>query len=175
LAQANSDGLLGNYSLHDVVVPSVWADPSGSDLIQGMIYFNASSGELKFVGNSATPTTLGAVGGSSVTSTGNEKMERVSFGGATQRSNCTSTPCTIYSQSGAVASVTRSGVGLYTVNFNTGTFSDSPTCSVEAVSSSITYNCNNSGATSSSISLGCGIPSTSANDMSVDVICVGAR
>lgn len=41
---------------------------------------------------------------------------------------CTSTPCTIASQSGAITSITRSGVGSYIANFAAGTFSTAPVC-----------------------------------------------
>lgn len=62
----------------------------------------------------------------SVTSgtSGAERIERVSI-----TSTCTSSPCTIASQSGSwVTSITRQGIGLYTVNYNSDTFSSAPTC-----------------------------------------------
>jgi hypothetical protein len=44
-----------------------------------------------------------------------------SFGGATYAStDCTSSPCTVYNSSGGVTSVTRSGTGQYTMNFQSG-------------------------------------------------------
>lgn len=43
------------------------------------------------------------------------------FGGATYAStDCTSSPCTLYNSSGGVTSVTRTGVGQYTINFQAG-------------------------------------------------------
>lgn len=54
----------------------------------------------------------------------------VSFGGASERSQCTSTPCTIYDQSGTtsnfISSVTRASTGNYTINFVSGVFTRAP-------------------------------------------------
>ncbi len=44
-------------------------------------------------------------------------------------SNCTSSPCTIATQSSNwVSSITRNGIGDYTVNFNAGVWSTAPVC-----------------------------------------------
>lgn len=61
----------------------------------------------------------------SVTSTGNfiERIERVAVASA-----CSASPCTITSQSGAFTSITRSSTGTYTVNYNSSTWSQPPTC-----------------------------------------------
>jgi len=54
----------------------------------------------------------------------------VSFGGASERSQCTSTPCTIYDQSGTttnfISSITRASTGDYTINFVSGVFTRAP-------------------------------------------------
>lgn len=61
-------------------------------------------------------------------SAGVEKVMRVKVA-----SPCSSSPCTITSQSGNwVTNVTRSGTGLYSVNFAT-TYSEAPTCSVGGI------------------------------------------
>lgn len=53
----------------------------------------------------------------------------ISFGGASERSQCTSNPCTIYAQSGAwVTSVARNGTGDYTLNIVSGICSRAPIC-----------------------------------------------
>jgi hypothetical protein len=62
-------------------------------------------------------------GGVLSSSTGVEKVERVLVS-----TKCTSTPCTITSQSGGTASVTRQGAGAYTLNFSAGVFSGRPSC-----------------------------------------------
>lgn len=80
--------------------------------------------------NIPAPVLVGSVTSGS---TGAERIERVRFGGASERSNCTASPCTIYSQSGSwVSSVTRNATGNYTVNIASGVFSVEPTCSGNA-------------------------------------------
>lgn len=54
--------------------------------------------------------------------------KHVVFGGATEATNCTSSPCTIHRSSGQVTSVTRTTTGQYTVNWQSGTWSQKPTC-----------------------------------------------
>lgn len=62
-------------------------------------------------------------------SSASERIERVTFGGATEGTNtCSSSPCTIYRSSGGTSSVTRTGTGAYEINFVSGTFSALPTC-----------------------------------------------
>jgi hypothetical protein len=64
-----------------------------------------------------------------ISSTNNERIERVTFGGASETpSACTSTPCTMYRSTSGISSVTRSATGTYAVNFVSGTFSAAPTC-----------------------------------------------
>lgn len=82
--------------------------------------------------NLPAPVLVGSVTSGS---TGAERIERVRFGGASERSNCTTSPCTIYSQSGSwVSSVTKNATGNYTVNIASGVFSAEPTCSGNAKS-----------------------------------------
>jgi hypothetical protein len=65
-------------------------------------------------------------------STGTEHVERAHVGGAGSDASptvCSSTPCTIYSQSGSwLSSVTRSATGVYTMNFTAGAFLTPPAC-----------------------------------------------
>ena len=56
------------------------------------------------------------------------KTEILRFSGASDGSDCTSSPCTIHLNSGGFNSVTRSGTGVYTVNFIGGTWSQAPAC-----------------------------------------------
>jgi hypothetical protein len=71
---------------------------------------------------------------STVTSSlNNVRSEFASIGGPAQTS-CTSTPCTIDSQSGFVSSVTRSSTGDYLVNMFAGIWSLKPTCTCSATS-----------------------------------------
>lgn len=59
----------------------------------------------------------------SSSSSGQERLERVIVS-----PSCSSSPCTIASQSGGISSVTRGSTGNYTINFVAGTFSAAPTC-----------------------------------------------
>lgn len=59
---------------------------------------------------------------------GVERIERV-----TVASVCSSSPCTITSQTGGFSSITRSATGRYTANFVASTFSSAPTCSVTSL------------------------------------------
>lgn len=58
-----------------------------------------------------------------------EYTVRARFGGAaTETTVCSSTPCTIYRQSGGISSITRSATGQYQIVFPSGTFSAPPSC-----------------------------------------------
>jgi hypothetical protein len=72
-------------------------------------------------------------------SSGTTRIEYVGFGGATEATNnCTSTPCTIYRQSGGISSVSRASTGTYTINFTSGVFSAPPTCTGTVASMGVT-------------------------------------
>lgn len=75
-------------------------------------------------------STLAAYSPGTVVSNGAKiRHEFVRFGGATQRSNCTSSPCTINVQSGTwLSSVSRTAAGSYTLNIVSGMFSAAPVC-----------------------------------------------
>lgn len=60
---------------------------------------------------------------------GQLRIESVKFAGATISTACTSSPCTLYQNTGGISTVTRSAQGNYSVNFVSGTYSQSPTCS----------------------------------------------
>lgn len=79
------------------------------------------------------------VGSVTSNSTGQERTERLTFGGSSVDTFgsagglCTSSPCTIWRQSGSwVTSVTRGSTGNYTVNIASGIFSAPPTCNFSA-------------------------------------------
>lgn len=63
------------------------------------------------------------------TGTRNYRVESIYFGGSTPYGSvCTSSPCTIWTQTGGISSVSRASTGLYTINFTSGVFSATPTC-----------------------------------------------
>lgn len=71
--------------------------------------------------NGPAPVLVGSVTSGS---TGAERIERGSV-----TTTCSSTPCTIASQSGSsITSITRSGTGTYAINFAAGTWSSVPVC-----------------------------------------------
>lgn len=56
---------------------------------------------------------------------------KTGFGGAAQTTACTGSPCTLYSNEG-ITSVTRTGTGVYNINFAAGTFSVAPVCMISS-------------------------------------------
>lgn len=64
------------------------------------------------------------------------KIAFVGFGGVAENAQCTSSPCTIHYQSGEVTSVTRTGGGLYNINWAANTWTQKPMCSAVTNSSS---------------------------------------
>lgn len=81
--------------------------------------------------NQKAPILVGSV----VSNTsGSERSERAVISGSTVGTNCSSSPCAVSKQGGTwISSTTRSGTGSYSVNFVSGMFSDSPSCSCMAV------------------------------------------
>jgi hypothetical protein len=76
--------------------------------------------------NQKAPVLVGSVTSAATSAL---RVEFVSFGGSTVlNSACTTTPCTIWNQSGGISSVTRTSAGQYVVNFASGTWSVVPTC-----------------------------------------------
>ena len=61
-----------------------------------------------------------------------ERIERITFGGASAVSNCTSSPCTIEAQSSLTSTVARTGTGVYTMTF-TNPWTSKPTCTCTAI------------------------------------------
>jgi hypothetical protein len=93
---------------------------------------------------------------------------------------CTSSPCTIAYQSGSwLASVTRAGIGAYSLNVNSGTFSATPTCVCNDIGPAAGRVCNafpTEGSTSvvnvwTSVGTGSPVP----EDAAFSVICVGPK
>jgi hypothetical protein len=112
-------------------------------------------------------------------SEGVERIERVRFGGSSELSSCTSSPCTIYSQSGNwVSSITRNAVGSYTINFVSGIFSAPPSCTCLANQPGLDDAvCGGAPNNSTSTKVINTRNSTSAYrvDTTVEVICMGPR
>ncbi|NJL72572.1 MAG: hypothetical protein HC888_13890 [Candidatus Competibacteraceae bacterium] len=111
------------------------------------------------------------MGGVTSNSPGMERVERVKVG-----SVCSSSPCTITSQSGSwVSSITRGGAGSYTANIVAGTFADAPTCFVQHKGSSGANNASavsESSATVVTFNFDNGV---SGEDSSFNIFCQGPR
>lgn len=74
-----------------------------------------------------------------ITSSGStERVQRAIFGGANISTNCTSSPCTILSQSGSwLSSVARTAAGQYTLTIASGIFSEIPACQVSCADGTV--------------------------------------
>jgi hypothetical protein len=76
-------------------------------------------------------------------SAGAERVERILFGGGgtvTSPTSCTGSPCTtITTSSSWVSSITRSGAGIYVVNFAAGTWSAPPLCVIQPECNSLLH------------------------------------
>jgi hypothetical protein len=97
----------------------------------GSIFFNAAAGQFQGFGLSGNTIAFAGVG--------TERIFSAAFGGATELNDCNSSPCTIYRQhdtegnTDTVASVTRSGAGLYTINITSGRCSAAPVCTGSSI------------------------------------------
>lgn len=101
-------------------------------------------------------------------STGQERIERISISGGSVPS--------ISSQSGAwVSSLTRNSAGSVTLNIASGEFSSAPTCTCNAVGTSVGYaGCNITPApTSTAVTVLTQTTGGSGVDLNVAVICMG--
>jgi hypothetical protein len=152
-------------------VPFTWA--SGDDL---NVYFEVPiSGWAKdkkaFIGN-LTPKEFVQTPGST-----KPAMYSFEFGGSSDGSNCTVSPCTIRSNFGSLATtVTRSATGAYPITFDSGKFSQTANCTCSAAEIGVTgqLHCSVvlSSATSGTIYTG---QSSTAKDAEVNVVCHGVQ
>lgn len=90
-------------------------------------------------------------------------------------SSCTSTPCTIASQSGGFTSITRGGTGNYTLNYS-GAFSTSPSCAVFCLDSSVNCSVSYTAVSSTALTFQSYTASTnSGKDVGFSAICTGPK
>lgn len=105
-----------------------------------------------------------------------ERMVRAKVG-----SSCTSTPCTITSQSGEISSITRASTGNYTFNFVTGTWSLAPSCIITTGAQSGSAGIYASYVAAPTTTSGNFITNSGVTgpgnltDVSFDIICIGPR
>lgn len=163
--------LLG--SPYDVVVPVLTDDPASGSRVAGQLYFNVAGSSFNGIDNNGNVVTLAFSVGNVVTSGSSDRIERIRV-----TSDCTSSPCTIASQSGSwVSSVTRNSTGNYTLNINSGIFSAAPTCNVLAGNTANLVTFRQVAATTSTSFqfLMANYSNFAALDGTFDVICMGPR
>lgn len=130
---------------------------------------NASIPIAGWVENGKAPTLIGSVTSSS---TASEVFNRAYVG-----ANCTSSPCTITSQSNWLSSITRTTAGTYVANIASGIYSGAPTCTC---SSSLSRNriCNTTSVLPTTTSVTVTVSdatNSSGEDNSFALLCVGPR
>lgn len=167
----------------DFAAPIVYSRANVTEAAAGTIVYDNNSQAFYGLTPGGNPSSasswvsLGVPGGATPnvtsTSTGQEHIERVFFGGASSATVCSSSPCNIstngFNATPGVSSVTRTGVGAYNINFTAGTFSQAPVCTPVAASAS-TGTCqgwSNNGLTSTLFPVYC------TADVAVNVICMG--
>jgi len=118
------------------------------------------------------------VGSVTSNSAGSERQERVRFSNGASAS-CSSTPCTIDSQSGSwITGVTRSATGTYSVAIATGMFTAAPTCvctAYDTAAAGYSTSCSIGSASTSSISVGSHRSGVGMIDSIVSIQCMGPR
>lgn len=125
--------------------------------------------------DSPLPSPILTGGVTSNASSNSERIERLSFGGASNPSYCSSTPCTIYSQSGSwVSSITRNTTGNYTVNFSSA-WASVPTCVATPLAQFSDSMLHINSPSTSSITLSSYNDGGAAADTGVNIICMGPR
>jgi hypothetical protein len=170
----------------DFAAPVVSATSAVSDKQVGMIVYDASSEQFKGLNSSGNWDVMTVASGNPVTSAGSsQRVERITFGGATRgTNNCGASPCTIHSQSGTwvqtPSGVTRSGTGIYVVNFvtsPTAIFSDYPSCTCSAINqpNNSDIMCSAYESTSGLVNVTTFNSSGMLVDAEVDLICMGPR
>lgn len=150
------------------------AKANGSTICSLGSYYAFADARIPISGwseNQKAPVLIGSVTSGSTAAL---RVEYVSFGGSTlYNSTCASTPCTIWGQSGAISSVSRSSAGQYVINFLAGTWSVVPTC---VYTGALTDHKVHPSGTVSAISVGSRDSSFAYTDgVTNQVICFGPR
>lgn len=142
----------------------------------GSIIYDSQSGAFYGLPPNVNPATSsnwiqlgGSISTTAVNSSSSSIVERVSV-----LTTCSSSPCTLTYKTSAVSSITRSGTGTYTINFQSGTFpsGNPPSCTgsmADGTANIVTFNY--SGATSTAVDFG--IYNGGYADGKFSIICMG--
>jgi hypothetical protein len=110
----------------------------------GIVYSDADSFEILPAGSAGQVLQSNGAGAPSWVAAGSGTLKTISlsFGDATEPSDCTASPCTIHRQfsstgSNGFTSVTRSGTGGYTINFTGSFWASAPYCTGTGYASGI--------------------------------------
>ena len=144
---------------------------AGNTASTTQIYTSTGTGSAA---QAPTLTALAAIAGS-VTSTtsGQEHLERAFINGSS--GTCSSSPCTLDSNTPGISSVTRSAAGTYLVNFLSSTFSNTPTCIIGSNNATLLCAGAISGASSSSYPFSCFTSAGVNTDARFAIICMGPQ
>lgn len=166
----SQDSFEAQGTLGDFIAPIVSSESNLSATPTGLIYYNLTDGAFKGVNKNGGFDTLSSPGKPVSSDTANERIERLFIGSA-----CTSSPCTITSSSGAIASVTRTSAGIYTINFTSGKFSAAPSCVITSLNTSTLF-CSGGATSATTFGVNCQRSSTEVStDSAFTAICMGPR
>jgi len=111
-----------------------------------------------------------------ITGDNNKVMDSFKFAGVTEATVCSSSPCTLYRASSGISSVTRSGVGTYTINFIAGRYLTAPHCTMNIGNGANPLIASGPGSpTTTTYTFGSNIFSGANTDSFGSVICIGDR
>lgn len=157
-------------SPYNVIAPVLGSDPAVADRYPGQIYFNSTDDEFKAVDDG---------GDVRIIETDNNIVTYgVQFSGGSASTNCTTGNCTIENEIGSwVSSVSHDSTGVYTINFDSNTFTGRPSCTCGANDIGDGNRiCNQStGGSSSSASFTVMDNGFTTHDAVLDVVCVGTK
>lgn len=116
------------------------------------------------------------VGSVSSNTSGQERIERLLFSGGSSTTVCSSSPCTIVTQTGSFATgVTRGSTGNYVMTIASGIFSAAPQCTCSSQGVATNYNgCSARGVSATSVNIYNGSGATPQDD-AINIICMGPR
>lgn len=158
----------------DFVAPVVSDTSDVYNKQTGLIIYDSSTNGFKgwdATGNWQTMTLpSGSQGNVTSSSTGVQVIES-----AYVADSCSSSPCTLVSNTAGIQTITRSSAGRYVINFASGTFSQYPSCVVMQGTNLYIPFFTTASQSATAFSFGCNNTGGSAVDCGFHVICMGAQ